>query len=120
MSASSERQDLAIWGYAFGYFACYAPYSALTKALSQGRLPGLSGGISGFALLPVTALASLVAMMVFLSAMGWWKFAGRREVLGLRVPFPGRWTFLSGLCSAAIISSPKRCMPAPLSSTNGR
>lgn len=105
MSASSEHRDLAIWGYAFGYFACYAPYSALTKALSQGRLPGMETGLSGFALLPSSTLASLVGMIVFLTAMGWWKHAGHREVLGISVPSPGPWTFLSGLCTAAIIGT---------------
>jgi len=102
---SSEPNDLAIWAYAFGYFACYAPYSALAKALSQGRLWGMEQGISGFGLLPSTTLASLVGMVVFLTATGWWKYAGRRLVLGVRVPFPGPWTFVSGLCTAAIIGT---------------
>lgn len=97
--------DYAIWGFAFGYFACYVPYSALTKALSDGLLRGMSQGISGFELLPSTTLASLIGMFVFLSAMRWWKFAGRRELFGKSVPMPGIWTFLSGICTAAIIAT---------------
>jgi drug/metabolite transporter (DMT)-like permease len=97
--------EYAIWGFAFGYFACYVPYSALTKALSDGLLRGMSRGISGFELLPSTALASLVGMFVFLSAMRWWKFAGRREIFGRSIPVPGIWTFSSGLCTAAIIAT---------------
>jgi len=100
-----DAHGLAIWAYAFGYFAAYAPYSALTKALSGGSLPGMAHGISGFTLLPVSAAASLVGMFVFLTLKGWWKYAGHREVLGVRVPVPGRWTLLSGLCSAAIIGT---------------
>lgn len=103
MRVPSRLRDLAIWGYAFGYFACYAPYSALTKALSQGGVPGMDAAVSGFALLPSSAIASLVGMLVFLSAMGWWKHARRRTVLGVSVPSPSVWTFLSGLCTAAII-----------------
>lgn len=93
----------AIWAAAFGYFACYAPYSALTKALSSG----LTGdpALSGFEILPYSTLASLVGMVVFLVATGWWRAASRRAVLGLQVPVPSRWTFLSGLCTAAIIGS---------------
>ncbi|MCP3138087.1 hypothetical protein [Pyxidicoccus xibeiensis] len=91
--------------YAFGYFAAYAPYSALTKALSGGLLPGMTHGISGFTLLPVSAMASLVGMFVFITLKRWWRYAGHREVLGLRVPLPGRWTLLSGFCSAAIIGT---------------
>lgn len=86
-----------IWLYALGYFLCYAPYSALTKVVS--------GDTGGLVLLPVTTLASLLAMIAFLSAAGWWRHAGQREVLGWRVPFPGPWTALSGVATAAIIAT---------------
>ena len=45
METTSRRADLAIWIWAFGYFAAYVPYSALTKALSSGELgpPKLTG-----------------------------------------------------------------------------
>jgi hypothetical protein len=62
-------------------------------------------GVPGLSLLPASTFASLVGMMVFISAMGWWRYAGRRTVLGAQVPVPGRWTLLSGLCSAAIIGT---------------
>jgi hypothetical protein len=101
----SHRRDFAIWGFAFGYFACYAPYSALTKVLSSGLLEGMPRGISGFELLPWSTLASLVGMFLFLTVMGWWRYAGHCAVLGVRVPCPGRWTLPSGLCSAAIIGT---------------
>ncbi|WNG47725.1 hypothetical protein F0U60_29055 [Archangium minus] len=77
----NHRRDLAIWGYAFGYFACYAPYSALTKALSQGALDGMTR------VLPWSTLASGVGMFLFLTARGWWQYASTRTVLGVRVPF---------------------------------
>jgi hypothetical protein len=94
-----------IWGFALGYFLAYAPYSALTKAMSLGRFPGMSRGISGFELLPVSTMTSCVGMFVFLTAMGWWKHASRRTIFGRELPSPGRWTFLSGLASAAIIGT---------------
>jgi drug/metabolite transporter (DMT)-like permease len=103
--ASAPRGDARIWFYAFGYFACYAPYSALTKLVSQGRFPGMSRVVDGFELLPLTTFVSLVAMLVFLTAKGWWSYAGRRVVLGRSVIAPGKWTFLSGLATAAIIAS---------------
>lgn len=105
LEKTDPRRDLAIWGFAFGYFACYAPYSALTKALSNGSLPGMTHGTTGFELLPSTTVASLVGMFLFLTSQGWWRYAGRRTVLGVSVPWPGRWTFLSGLCTAAIIGT---------------
>lgn len=105
LETQHPRRELAIWGFAFGYFACYAPYSALTKALSSGSLEGMTRGTSGFELLPSTTLASLVGMFVFITAMGWWRHASHRTVLGVSIPWPGRWTFLSGLCTAAIIGT---------------
>lgn len=101
----SRFTRLGIWGYALGYFLCYAPYSALTKLMSQGRIPGMHRALTGFEILPATTLTSLVGMFIFLTLMGWWRHAGHRRVLGREVPCPGRWTFLSGLCSAAIIAT---------------
>lgn len=106
MSAHDHHpHDYRIWLYAFGYFACYAPYSALTKIISQGSLPGMDKKITGFELLPLSTMASLVAMFVFLSAMRWWHYAGHRTLFGLSLPCPNRWTFFSGLTTAAIIGT---------------
>ncbi|MBL8951558.1 MAG: hypothetical protein JNK82_12325 [Myxococcaceae bacterium] len=98
-----QRPAPSIWLWALGYFACYAPYSALTKALSSqsGEQPALDG----VALLPLSTLASLAGMAVFMVATGWWRAASRRTVLGVSVPCPSRWTLLSGLATAAIIGT---------------
>lgn len=102
---SPDRQNAApsIWWFAFGYFACYVPYSALTKALSKGLLPGMDAPLNGTSILPVTLMASAVSMISFLTLMGWWKYATRRTVFGVSLPSPTRWTFLSGLCTSAVI-----------------
>jgi len=94
----------AIWLWALGYFACYAPYSALTKALSSGALPG-GRTATGLEILPLSTLASLGGMAAFMALTGWWRHASRVSVLGLSLPAPGRWTLLSGLCTAAIIAT---------------
>ncbi len=98
--------DLGIWAFAFGYFACYVPYSALTKALSRGMLEKMTEApSSGFVLLPVSASASLVGMLTFITLMGWWKYAGRQTLFGFNFPFPNRWTLFSGFCTACIIGT---------------
>jgi protein-tyrosine-phosphatase len=63
---------------AFGYFAFYAPYSALASSLARGLLPGLGRPASGLALLPAAALGTVVGMAAFLGLSGWWRHA-RRE-----------------------------------------
>lgn len=100
VTVTNQKADLSIWGFAFGYFACYAPYSALTKHVTSPPWQ-----VDGVALLPVSVLASLLGMFAFISGMGWWRYAGKWRIGGLRIPRPGRWTFLSGLCTAAIVAT---------------
>jgi hypothetical protein len=86
------RNPPSIWWSAFGYFACYAPYAALTKALSSGLISGRPA-VDGLALLPSSVCASFVGMALFLWVTGWWRHAAALD----------RWTFLSGLCTSAIL-----------------
>jgi len=98
--------DYSIWFFAFGYFASYIPYSFLTKMLASGSLEALDGRpLAGFSLLPISVMASAVGMLIFISAMGWWKHAHHSRILGVNVPHPTRWTFLSGLSTALIIAT---------------
>ena len=94
----------SIWLFAFGYFAAYAPYSALTKALSSGLYPGVDA-LPGLSLLPISTLTSLGVMLAFLTKMGWWKHATQRRFLGRSWPVPTRLTALSGACTAMIIAT---------------
>src|SRR5262245_8630397 len=105
MMERERRIAFGIWGLALGYFGCYIPYSALVKALSNGVLPGMTGGVSGLELLPATVLATAVTMLLITTWLGWWKYAGHRTFYGLSLPWPSRWTALSGLCFAVIIAT---------------
>jgi hypothetical protein len=98
-----SQTKLGVWALAFGYFACYVPFSALTKALSEGKLEGMNSPLNGFELLPVSAMTSLVTTLIFLTFMGWWRYSGRRSFGRFSIPFPSIWTCLSGACSSAII-----------------
>lgn len=90
--------NLHIWGLALGYFAFYAPYSAVIKATTSASQP-----IRALDFLSSASITIAVAMLSILTALGWWKYANRRLVLGVSVPFPGRWTAVSGIATAAII-----------------
>jgi hypothetical protein len=89
-----------VYLFAFGYFACYVPYSALTKALTSGRLGEPHDGLE---LLPLATLASSLSMFVVISLLGWWRYATRVEIAGRSLPRPGLFTTLSGLTTAAIL-----------------
>jgi protein-tyrosine-phosphatase len=105
MNEPRSRASISIALLAIGYFACYVPYSALTKAVTSGLWPGLQGQIPGFRLLPASVIATVVCMLSITTAMGWWRAVSRRKVLGLELPIPGRSTFLAGLCTAVIIGT---------------
>lgn len=103
MTANTFRarfSEWSIWVWAFGYFAAYAPYSAMTKAVSSGE-----GSLSGLQVLPISTTASLVCMMLFIGLSGWWRDATQWKLGPLSLPRPGRWTLFSGLCTAAIIGT---------------
>lgn len=98
--------EYSIWGFAFGYFACYIPYSLMTKIMSKGLLSSLHGrSLDGFVILPVVAVATLLTMILVISLLGWWKYATHSKIFGLSVPRPTKWTFLSGLFTSLIIGT---------------
>ena len=105
MLTEKRRYNLQIWALGLGYYLAYTPYSGLTKALSNGLLPGTNGVVKGSVLLPLSVIGTVVGMFSFITIMGWWKYAGRRKVFGVEVPFPRRLTFLSGVCMATIMGT---------------
>ncbi len=105
MLNEKRRYNLEIWALGLGFYIFYTPYSGLTKALSAGLLPGTNGPVKGTVLLPLSAIATVIGMLGFITVMGWWKYAGRREFFGVQIPFPRRLTFLSGVCMATIMGT---------------
>ena len=103
MLTKTRRYGLGIWALGLGYYLSYTPYSGLTKALSTGLLT--RAPVAGPVLLPVSAIATVIGMFGFITAKGWWKYAGRREFFGVQVPFPRPLTFLSGVCLATIMGT---------------
>jgi protein-tyrosine-phosphatase len=105
MSSLRIEEQWRIWVLALGYFAFYVPYSALTKALSLGLLPGMTGPVSGFRILPATAVATSVALIAFMAIGGGWGCLRWRRVLGLAVPVVGARMLISGVATAVIIGT---------------
>jgi protein-tyrosine-phosphatase len=105
MLTEKRRYSLQIWALGLGFYIFYTPYSGLTKALSSGLLAGTNGAVKGTVLLPLSAIGTVVGMFSFITFMRWWKYAGRRKVFGVEVPFPRKLTFLSGVCMATIMGT---------------
>ncbi len=81
------KPDRTIWLLAAGYFAAYAPYSALIKLTSER--------VTGLELLPGTIYGIVLAALIYTFALGWWKHAG----------VPRRTIVVSGIGTAAIIGT---------------
>jgi uncharacterized membrane protein YdcZ (DUF606 family) len=100
-------KKMAVFGIAalcLGYFIAYIPYSMMTKMVTRGMLSGMNGsGLGGFEIQPVAVFAGLVAMYAFITAKGWWKHATQWKFLGLSLPRPRWYTFISGLCTSSQI-----------------
>ncbi len=105
MPTSRTYDPWRIWLLAFGYFAFYIPYSALTKTLSLGLLPGMIGPVSGFLLLPATTVATTVVLLIFVFLGRGWRFYDRRHVAGRMVPVVRTQTLISGVATAVMIAA---------------
>jgi drug/metabolite transporter (DMT)-like permease len=92
-----------VWLFAAGYLAGYAPYSTLTKLLTEGHLPALGPPLTGTALLPMSTLAATALAMALLVGSGWWRKATPQHLGRFSFHGPSRWTALSGACSAVIM-----------------
>lgn len=104
MKIRERLAEFGIWAFCFGYFFFYIPYSMMTKMLTKGLFPGMDGvGISGFEIQPVAAFGSFASMYIFFTAAGWWKYATHSKFLGVSLPRPQWFTFLSGICTSGII-----------------
>jgi hypothetical protein len=98
---SSERaRGGSIWLFAFGYFAAYVPYAAVTKALTNGAM---ASDVTGTMVLPLATVVSMLCMAAFLVTTGWWKSAGSVRLRGFTVPVPSRWPAPSGIATASVI-----------------
>ncbi|WP_461304666.1 arsenate reductase/protein-tyrosine-phosphatase family protein [Aureisphaera sp.] len=101
-----KSKNVSIWYLALGYFAFYVPYSGMTKLLSKGMFSETGNSISGAELLPAVLMGTVLGFILILLFTGWWKYAGKINILGLKVPFAThRFTFFSGIATAVIIAT---------------
>ncbi|MDH7448110.1 arsenate reductase/protein-tyrosine-phosphatase family protein [Aquimarina sp. 2201CG14-23] len=106
MEKATPKQKLSIWALALGYFAFYVPYSGMTKILSKGLFSDTATSISGFTLLPMVLIGTVLGFSIILILTGWWKQAGTVKILGINIPFASnKYTFFSGIATAVIIAT---------------
>jgi protein-tyrosine-phosphatase len=89
---------------ALGYFLAYIPFAALTRAITEGLVPGVDAH-GGLTLLPAASIGVLIGAASFLWASGWWRSIGVREVRGRSRRFPTRTMLVAGTAMAVIIGT---------------
>lgn len=80
------------------YIVIWIPYIALTRMLTTvGGSP-----LAGLQILPLQVMATAVGIYAFLFLAGWWRSAHR---LPNGLPWPTKWTALSGLATSLILTT---------------
>ncbi|MBR4985110.1 MAG: hypothetical protein IKY83_05150, partial [Proteobacteria bacterium] len=128
---TKPKKQISVWWFAFGYFAVYIPYSFFTKMVTGGLLakdmpqdqidaclqkadtcnPDVLAAIeavkvNSFEWLPPTIIASILSMLIFISCVGWWKYATHTtkvKIAGRSLPRPRIWTLFSGICTGLVV-----------------
>lgn len=119
---TKQKKPVSVWWFAFGYFAVYIPYTILTKIVTDGLLAKDDAALSevckaatdvatcpirvnSFEWLPPTIMASVLSMLIFISCMGWWKYATQTKIKfnGHTLPRPRIWTLFSGICTGFVV-----------------
>jgi drug/metabolite transporter (DMT)-like permease len=85
------------------YMLAYIPYMVITKQLASTPAASLGRPLSALEILPATLMVSGLMTFVFIGLSGWWRAAHQRQIGGITLPVPTRWTFLSGICTALVL-----------------
>ncbi len=64
-----------VWAFAAGLVVFYTPYAGLTKAVTEGLVPGVPKGLVGLEILPAAILGTVLMVPLNLTILGWWKYA---------------------------------------------
>lgn len=87
----------------FLYFLAYLPNVIITKLVTTWPHAGLGRPLTGLETLPASLIISTVLTYLFIWWSGWHRDANKVSLGGLRVPFPTRYTLLSGLGTALVL-----------------
>lgn len=90
-------------GYVLLYLLAYLPNVILTKLVTSTPHSGLARPLTGLETLPASLIISMVLTWGFIWASGWHRDANKITLGPLRLPFPTRHTFLSGIGTALVL-----------------
>ncbi|NLR70530.1 hypothetical protein HGI47_06555 [Novosphingobium sp. ERN07] len=90
-------------GFVFLYLLAYLPNVIVTKLVTSMPHAGLGRPLTGLETLPASLIINMVLTWGFIWISGWHRDANKVSVGPVRVPFPTRYTFLSGIGTALVL-----------------
>ena len=97
------RKRLPIEFFALLYLLAYLPYVLAVRWLASVNYPPLGRALSGLEILPATMILSGALTWMFVLLSRWSKDANRRKIYGLSLPWPTRWTVVSGIGTSLLL-----------------
>lgn len=85
------------------YCLVYLPNVMVLKLATSGAHPVLGRPLTGLETLPATLIINTVMTWAFIWWSGWYKHANHVALGGVSIPFPTRYTFLSGIGTALVL-----------------
>jgi drug/metabolite transporter (DMT)-like permease len=97
------RKRFSIEVLALLYLLAYIPYALVVRWLASVNYSPLGRPLSGLEILPATMILSGALTLLFAGLSGWSKHAHHRKLLGVSIPWPTRWTLLSGIGTSLLL-----------------
>lgn len=94
---------LPLEGFVLLYLLAYLPNVIITRLVTTTPHPGLGRPLTGLETLPASLIINMVLTCGFIWLSGWHRDANHVALGAFRVPFPTRYTVLSGLGTALIL-----------------
>ncbi len=99
----SKRLPVSIEFVTLLYFLSYVPNILVTKLITSLPRESLGRPLTGLETMPVSLIISAMVTYIFVWLAGWHKHANSIRIAGLRLPFPTRATFASGIGTAFVL-----------------
>ncbi|ABP64270.1 hypothetical protein Saro_3410 (plasmid) [Novosphingobium aromaticivorans DSM 12444] len=85
------------------YLLAYLPNVIVTKLVTSTPHEGLGRPLTGLETLPASLIINMVLTWAFIWLSGWHRDANKLKVGAISVPFPTRYTFLSGIGTSLVL-----------------
>lgn len=99
----TSRRGFPLEGFVLLYLLAYLPNVIITKLITSTSSAALGRPLTGLETLPASLTINLILTYLFIWLSGWHRDANRIRLGSITIPFPTRYTFLSGLGTSLVL-----------------